>query len=396
MTVIFGYDKIIDNKAVPNGYKLRANNTLVNLGYATHFELNLHSQHFSNYNYDFECKEIEAITTPYYYVIDVYSQSFFEITEIEDSKNIIIPNKVLDDIKNNKAKILVLFSNENIKYIDNMVLLFNAWSCNYNIPLNKIILVSGNYDLTKFKDRGIEYIPYSMWEKSYGSFYLYDHNEIEKLIHPIIHKTPRSKVYLCYNRMGRYHRCSMVYKLQQKNLIKHGLVSLSNLNIENRVRDVIPEEFFNSLPMTFDDTNLNVNHNQSFVIKNYLDTYFSVVNETETSEHDCFPTEKIWKPIVALHPFMVMACPGFLEFLKSIGYKTYSKWFDESYDLEKDEDKRIDMIIKEIERMVAMSHAELNDMLVDMLPTLLHNYGHHIKRIKSKYLETQLEKMLSK
>jgi len=63
-----------------------------------------------------------------------------------------------------------------------------------------------------------------------------------------------------------------------------------------------------------------------------------------------------------------------LENLKRYGYKTFDTWFDESYDQEPDDDKRMDMCVAEIERLINLSDEEWCTMIKEMLPTLQHNF----------------------
>ena len=56
-------------------------------------------------------------------------------------------------------------------------------------------------------------------------------------------------------------------------------------------------------------------------------------------------TEKIWKPIIAQQVFVVHGNHLYLQKLREIGFKTFGSYFDESYDLENDRDKKIDAIV---------------------------------------------------
>ena len=47
-----------------------------------------------------------------------------------------------------------------------------------------------------------------------------------------------------------------------------------------------------------------------------------------------FPTEKIWKPILAGIPFVCIATQNFLKRVRDLGFKTYDTVWDESYDEE--------------------------------------------------------------
>jgi hypothetical protein len=87
----------------------------------------------------------------------------------------------------------------------------------------------------------------------------------------------------------------------------------------------------------------------------YDDTCFSVVVEScnskrLTAEVPVFVTEKTFKPISGLQPFMVIGGAGVLSYLRSQGFETYDNIFDESYDTETDFDRKLDIIIENIQR----------------------------------------------
>lgn len=102
---------------------------------------------------------------------------------------------------------------------------------------------------------------------------------------------------------------------------------------------------------------------------------FHVVTETIFYDQKLHLTEKIFKPIVARRPFILVAAPGNLEYLKSYGFKTFSKWIDESYDNEADSDKRIEKIANEIRRLCALPKDQLEEMYQDMQETIDYNFN---------------------
>ena len=87
-----------------------------------------------------------------------------------------------------------------------------------------------------------------------------------------------------------------------------------------------------------------------------------------------FLSEKIYKPLACKHPFVVVGVDKTLEYLKRFGYKTFDKWIDESYDNEPDDDKRMDMIMEEVKRLTALSDEDWQRMIIEMIPTLQHNF----------------------
>lgn len=77
----------------------------------------------------------------------------------------------------------------------------------------------------------------------------------------------------------------------------------------------------------------------------YIDTYFSVVTETIFDYPHTFRTEKIWKPMVMCHPFVVAANRGYYRDLHSAGFQTFGHLIDESFDSIDDPKNRADRIV---------------------------------------------------
>ena len=91
----------------------------------------------------------------------------------------------------------------------------------------------------------------------------------------------------------------------------------------------------------------------------YEDSKYSLIAETNDNNDDIFMTEKIWKPIIAKHIFVVHGNYLYLQKLKELGFKTFSKYFDESYDIEIDRYKRIDKIVQLCNDLLRMNWKDL-------------------------------------
>jgi hypothetical protein len=89
----------------------------------------------------------------------------------------------------------------------------------------------------------------------------------------------------------------------------------------------------------------------------YTDTWFSLVTETIFDYPHSFRTEKIYKPIIMAHPFVVAANPGYLRDLRNAGFQTFSSIIDESYDQIDCPHTRIERIIQTV-RSIVKSGAE--------------------------------------
>jgi len=64
----------------------------------------------------------------------------------------------------------------------------------------------------------------------------------------------------------------------------------------------------------------------------YTDTYFSLVTETIFDYPYSFRTEKIYKPMIMCHPFVVAANAGYYRDLQRVGFQTFGHLIDESFD----------------------------------------------------------------
>jgi hypothetical protein len=68
-----------------------------------------------------------------------------------------------------------------------------------------------------------------------------------------------------------------------------------------------------------------------------------------------------------------MAYPGALETLRSLGFKTFDGWIDESYDKEPDQVKRMHMIVEEIRKICDMTPEQVHNWYWSMEEILYHN-----------------------
>lgn len=103
----------------------------------------------------------------------------------------------------------------------------------------------------------------------------------------------------------------------------------------------------------------------------YQDFFVELVCETYSKGRTFYPTEKIWRPIVCLTPFILQGPIGYLKHLRAMGFKTFGDYWDESYDY--DGWYGIRTIQENLKRISAMSDSELTEMYSDMKPILQYN-----------------------
>lgn len=203
--------------------------------------------------------------------------------------------------------------------------------------------------------------------------------------------------FLCLNHIvqgQRSYRVSLLARLAQQNILDRGSVSFHAdldgvLEIIDRAhsemsptsRDLITNYITPAtcLPRKLDDVIADGNLSAHFGYHEYRlwqRSLLHVVTETVFYEPKLHLTEKVFKPIVAQRPFILVAAPGNLRYLKSYGFQTFGSWIDESYDDIQDSDQRLDAIASEVARFAAMSIPELTRVHQDMQPVLAYNKHH--------------------
>jgi len=145
--------------------------------------------------------------------------------------------------------------------------------------------------------------------------------------------------FLYLNKATRKHRLSLYNKLQQENILDNSLHTFLNMKPPKR----LPKKY--ELPGIEPEHYPRWGMDQEMYALPYTDTVCSIVSETNDNNFEIFMTEKIWKPIMAQHVFVVHGNYLYLQKLREMGFKTFGSYIDESYDLEKDPNKRIEMLV---------------------------------------------------
>ena len=115
---------------------------------------------------------------------------------------------------------------------------------------------------------------------------------------------------------------------------------------------------------------LSEHHNNLY--KEYNNFLVDIVCETYYNGNTFFPTEKTWRPIMLLTPFIVQGPQWYLLRLRDLGFQTFDRWWDEGY-AEDLSDHQPHEIVKVIDSLAEKSIQELNTMHQEMQPTLQHN-----------------------
>lgn len=195
------------------------------------------------------------------------------------------------------------------------------------------------------------------------------------------------KDFLLLSRHWKLHRLLLLSHLHKLGLDKN-LVSWDNKFQQQHFIDLMyqydrNEEFGKLVTETsslLDVQDLTIISGFGFENKDiYLNSYLSIVTESVFFQESAdFPSgylsEKVFKPIGHCQPFILAGPAKSLEYLQNrFGYKTFHPYIDESYDLEYNDFKRLELIKIEIDKFANKSKEEKDEFLNNVKNICLHN-----------------------
>lgn len=332
----------------------------------------------------------------YWYIDFVHGWNL--ISAIDD-----IPNDILDRIR--EGSVTLVFNNSHEAFHDSIEYIYRYYVFGLNLPAQHIRLLTESATIMSEVSKVAEVYqkPHIQveWLRIFEynvrtSVFMTDYRKLDTL-----QIKTYDKKFLNLNRRWRLHRPLFVGLLELNDLLDQGYVSFCK-NVDGQNWDMVygylngatqflcPElyqmfidnkERIENIPDLFlDTTQLDINQVQvdHNLDKHYENTYFSVVNETNYLKdfgEGIFLSEKVFKPILKSHPFILMSRPHSLKKLRELGYKTFSPYIDESYDDEEDDYKRLFMIVNEVKRLCDLPDEHLHKFLTSMKEVVEHNYN---------------------
>ena len=352
-----------------------------------------------------ETLPVDKIKSNYVYPVDIncfaWSLGYnrwpdtFEDVSVFDS----ISSKVIKDAQNGKCKILLNYGYEGLSAFHRDTILYKPLLERVHFLLDKykiahkdFIYMDSNHRLDKLSmDTDINIIQYEycaldQWRYTTVNFDMMYHgnsissNNMRKWVRT--KNKLRSKYYLSFNRLPKKHRVDLIVSLDKNNLLDKGYVSFANnisdWNWRDMVTELERESLEKKMPLVIDRKDLSdaKYSYEKFEVKYYLDSYFQIAtgnNFTDFNDQLIF-SEKIWKPITNLQPFIYLDDTDALKKLQEYGFKTFHPFIDESYDNVIDTEERFVMIENEINKLCNKSIEEIDEWYWSIEETLKHNY----------------------
>ena len=151
-----------------------------------------------------------------------------------------------------------------------------------------------------------------------------------------------------------------------------------------------------NLPRLFADEAQQEMH--SYQLGNFAEAQDSLVyvpTETVYFGRRTHITEKTFKAIALEMPFVLVSPAGSLSYLREYGFRTFADVFDESYDLEINDIRRIEKVAQLLKDLNNLSVIERQQIHQACLPIVEHNYKHFYSGSFADQLWTELNQMLS-
>lgn len=211
----------------------------------------------------------------------------------------------------------------------------------------------------------------------------------------------RDKKFLSFNRyVNRYHRLGLLYIFLKLNILKDCYSSFLYIDkteiskilknfVQNDKIQIYEEQIKNLIPYELDTEHLtdlekitfySVDNNKK---EFYVNSYIHITSESEfESNASPFFSEKTWRPIINLQPFIYLGNPYSLKKLHTLGFKTFHPFIDETYDNVEDRNIRFLMIEKEISKLSKMNIEEIHNWYYSIVDILIHNQE-QIKKYKN-------------
>jgi hypothetical protein len=346
----------------------------------------------------------------YIYPIILYDNKFFkELDTIE------LPEKLIVSIINGKAKIVITqptegFMGENYEEF----IWVNNLSIKYNFKKEDIIFLSSNF-MSKERYNYLisinvineccivhEYAFFgnTLWFVNGNKMAAETKKDLYSSSCDFIENNRRNKKtlhFLCFNRVPKWHRLLMFGELMSnEKFINKSITTLGSSGSGDN-----PDEFYikikydldneyqyskkrlldfyqkydSSKHTIYDESDLSTNKAGNINTEVHKKTFVNIVTESLYKNKTIFFSEKIFKPIYMCQPFILVGNPNSLKTLKKLGYRTFDKWWDESYDEELDFIKRFEKIITIMEEISTWSYDKCFEITNEMEDVLRHNFN---------------------
>lgn len=319
--------------------------------------------------------------------------------------------RVLKDCREGRAKILIHELNEGHGFNTHILkdFLINQAS-KLNVPLSAIGFLDSNYKTPELQaSYGTKGFCMFHWEGH--SPWLDDEQEKQRVL-DIRRKKKAPYHFIALNRRVRQHRVPLVLNIMNRWEDKT-IYSCDTFltNPEEAFKDpnsspygqyirsgLLTPEINAKLPKILDYT---FDVNDTWVRTSLQEqAYLCLTTETMFFEKTAqFFSEKVFKPIIFLQPFLIFGPYHSLAMLHEMGYLTFDPFLNEAYDNIEDPHQRFEALLQEIDRLSKFSHEQMQTLVRRCLPIMQKNLAtfktRRMTHVKEQKLLQELTEWLS-
>jgi len=362
-----------NNLPIPNGKIAFANikNSLIKQGVIIQEEVEYFHRfriecaaHLSKTSFRF----VNVTTDPFLFVIDFdISPPYFEL--LAPMKEI-IPTSIVSEI--NRNGYLVLLENESWdKWLYEKLL---EEAIHLGLSADKVIFITAAKNLPD-----IDYVFWD-WPQESTLYILIDQEKLTGKILKDIHATIKpDKLYTCLNNEANIHKLRLLNSLYRHDLEDKGYLSV--IHIKDRIKYAASNQVLSNYPLILDKEDTRV-YKFTDAIKYHARSFISIIGPANDTWDHLRDANNVWNNdlyciAAAKRPFLTNSSkPGKLKAIRDAGYKTFSDYFDESYDDEADPDKRVEKLITTLKYLHTL---DTDKLLLNMKPVLEHNFQHFFR-----------------
>ena len=276
-------------------------------------------------------------------------------------------------------------------------------------PIGSIITSERDSDTVDFICKKYEWKSYYYFFHGWAALDWYRGYDRTFLIQPWQERTI-SKTFLAPNRIvagERQHRLEMLYWIFKMGMSNNHISCPSvcpaeNIPIldaikplKNKYSDIETVFAKQSLPMNFEgETDHPMQSCWLDLFNESAESLLYLVTETVATGRRHHLTEKTFKPIAMGMPFIIVGTQGSLRYLRSYGFKTFGDLWDESYDDEPDDSKRIEKIANVL-KMLDELEEHRQDVFDTAQEIVEHNWNHFYGGGFEAVLWKELQEMLN-
>lgn len=196
--------------------------------------------------------------------------------------------------------------------------------------------------------------------------------------------------FLSLSRVNRLYRTYGIYCISKSNLTQKALISHNTMNekelsaFSNKFGISLSsiDKWKRSLPLIADTKDFHTNHAVYLGSHLHNSTLFQIVNETTVDDRhktSMFYSEKTFKPIAHMQPFLVWGQRHCNYILEQQGFQLYHELFDYSFDNIKNPIERFDALLKTVKNAVSkldkMSKSQQLEWRWKCRQKLMHNFN---------------------